>query len=250
MEPERVRQTFRQPEAVAHYTRAARDLGLWRSEVRLLTGLFRDHDSLLDLGCGAGRIAFGLWELGYHRLQGIDYSVEMIREARRIARLRRYGIDFRTADAIALRLDDDSLDGVIFGFNGLMQIPGRERRRRAMGEVRRVVRPGGRFVFTTHDREHRVFRDFLRVQTTIWACGEQPVELEEFGDNFFRAPEGEIFMHLPNRTEILEDLEITGWRHQSDLMRHEIANESAEVRRFSDECRFWVAEKMDDDIPI
>ena len=241
MKPERVRETFRQPVAVEHYTRAAREIGLWRSETTVFCREFRERDSLLDLGCGAGRIAFGLWELGYRRLLGIDYCGEMIREARRLARLLDYGIAFRRADAAALPLDDGALDGVIFGFNGLMQIPGRERRRRAMREIRRVTRRGGRFVFTTHDREHRVFRDFLRLHTRLWARGDQPQELEEFGDNFFRAPEGEIFMHLPNRAEIMEDLEATGWRHESDVTREEIAEEPAQVRRFSDECRFWVA---------
>jgi hypothetical protein len=49
-------------------------------------------------------------------------------------------------------------------------------------------------------------------------------------------------MHLPDRTEILEDLTATGWVHRFDQLRSQLANEPAEVREFSDECRFWVAE--------
>jgi SAM-dependent methyltransferase len=33
-----------------------------------------------------------------------------------------------------------------------MKIPRRERRVRALEEIRRVLRPGARFVFTAHDR--------------------------------------------------------------------------------------------------
>ncbi len=243
MDPETVRSTFRQPEAVAHYRRNAAELGLWRSEEKLIRHLFREDETLLDLGCGAGRVAIGLWELGYRHVLGIDYSPEMIREARLLAARLECGIAWRLGDATGLELDDGAVDGVVFSFNGLMQIPGRKRRRHALTEIRRVLRAGGAFLFTTHDREHRSFREFLKTQEWLWSRGEQPPGLEEFGDNFFHSPEGDVFMHLPDRGEILEDLEACGWTHESDAMRCEIAQEPVGVRRFSDECRFWVARK-------
>jgi hypothetical protein len=52
-----------------------------------------------------------------------------------------------------------------------------------------------------------------------------------------------VFMHLPDRREILEDLAATGWTHEWDEMRRRIAAESKDVRDFSDECRFWLARK-------
>jgi hypothetical protein len=51
-------------------------------------------------------------------------------------------------------------------------------------------------------------------------------------------------MHLPNRAEILADLAETGWRHEFDAMRNDVARESKAVRDFSDECRFWVARRQ------
>jgi hypothetical protein len=51
-------------------------------------------------------------------------------------------------------------------------------------------------------------------------------------------------MHLPNRREILDDLAATGWTHTFDAMRRELAKESAAVLAFSDECRFWVAQRI------
>jgi hypothetical protein len=50
-------------------------------------------------------------------------------------------------------------------------------------------------------------------------------------------------MHLPDRTEILEDFAATGWTHAFDALRKVVAKESRAVRDFSDECRFWVAHK-------
>jgi len=40
-----------------------------------------------------------------------------------------------------------------------------------------------------------------------------------------------------------DDLAATGWTPQFDAMRRTIAPESAAVRAFSDECRFWLAQK-------
>ena len=50
-------------------------------------------------------------------------------------------------------------------------------------------------------------------------------------------------MHLPDRAEILADLAATGWTHAFDTMRREVAAESRAVRDFSDDCRFWVAQR-------
>lgn len=243
MSPETVREHFRDPRAVEHYGRAAASLGLWVSEEVIYQQVFQPRQTLLDLGCGAGRIAIGLWELGFRQVLGVDFSPEMVARARHLARLLEYGISFRCGDARALEFDDHAFDGAIFGFNGLMQIPRRERRRQAMSEVCRVVRPGGFFVFTTHDRANRRFRSFWEEEKEKWARGEQDPRLEELGDRYFEAPVGATFMHIPTREEILEDLSATGWAHQEDLFRCEVAREPADVRDFSDECRFWIARK-------
>ncbi len=226
-----------------HYERAAANLGLWISEEKIFRQVFKPEDVLLDLGCGAGRIAFGLWHLGYRRLTGADFSRDMIERARGLGEALGCEIPFRVGDATALDFDAEAFVGVIFGFNGLMQIPGRERRRKAMAEVFRVVRPGGSFVFTTHDRDNMRFRNFWKAERERWEKGEQDPRLVEFGDRYYEAPIGCTFMHIPTREEVLEDLAAAGWRHEQDFRRSEIAKEPADVREFSDECRFWIARR-------
>jgi SAM-dependent methyltransferase len=149
----------------------------------------------------------------------------------------------RTA-GIEVALRDAYFGGALFMFNGLMQIPGRENRRAALRELRRVCAPGAPFLFTTHDRDSSpTERALWRLETVRWTRGTQDPRLVEFGDRYFSDEAGRTFMHLPDRREILEDLAATGWQHTFDAMRPEIAREHHAVRDFSDECRFWAAQR-------
>ncbi|MEM9226874.1 MAG: class I SAM-dependent methyltransferase [Verrucomicrobiota bacterium] len=246
MDAKTVNAFFRQPSVVEHYALAANNVGLWHSEEKIFTRLFAWDDSLLELGCGAGRIAIGLWEIGYRRITAMDYSKEMVAEARRINEMFDYGIFFHHGDATALKYEDATYDGAIFGFNGLMQIPSRGERQLALREIHRVLQPGAWFAFTTHDRAAHWRREFWEEQKQLWEQGKQHPKLKEFGDLYYDAPEGGMmFIHTPTREEILEDLAQTGFRHEADALRQELANEPPAVRDFADECRFWVAQKQD-----
>ena len=79
--------------------------------------------SILELGCGVGRISFGLHELGYKHLLATDYAKNMIQRARDLSMKMGYPVPFRVCDATHLEFEDAIFEGVIFGFNGLMQIP-------------------------------------------------------------------------------------------------------------------------------
>jgi SAM-dependent methyltransferase len=250
-----VRADFNDLLAVVHYTRAAHELGLWASERALIEKYFSDKSTpLLEAGCGAGRVAIGLWELGYRRITAFDFAGELVDQAVSLAAERHAdgpaGIAFTVADATALPkqfghpLGDNGFGGVLFIFNGLMQIPGRENRRKALRELHRVCAADAPLIFTTHDRDASpVERALWRLEALRWQSGEQDPRLVEFGDRYFEDESGRTFMHLPDRAEILADLKATGWKREFDAMRQEIAVESKAVRDFSDECRFWVARK-------
>ena len=268
-----VRDSFNDRNVVLHYARAAHQLGLWASERLLIERWLVDRNaSVLEVGCGAGRVTFGLWDLGYQRLTAVDFADELLDQARRLADLRAItAIRFLPADATQLsrcHLLNDKHDGAtdaapagpceestdrpegrgfaaaLFMFNGLMQIPGRQNRRQALREIRAVCRPGAPLLFTTHDRDDDSRHQPLWAdEAGRWARGEQDPRLVEFGDRYFENElGGHTFMHLPNRTEVLEDMEAAGWVPRFDAMRRALAPESAAVREFSDECRFWVAQ--------
>ena len=248
-----VRDDFNDLASVLHYTRAAHHLGVWASERVLIERFFPDRNAaLLEAGCGAGRVTIALWSLGYRNITAFDFAEELVDQARSLAAERdATAIRFCHADATDLTkcrgISDTRFQGVLFMFNGLMQIPGRENRRAALRELHRVSAPQAPLLFTTHDRDSSpTERALWRLETLRWIRGDQDPRLVEFGDRYFEDQAGRTFMHLPDRREILEDLAVTGWRHVFDAMRSEVAKETRAVRDFSDECRFWAAIRQPD----
>jgi SAM-dependent methyltransferase len=100
-------------------------------------------ETILDLAGGLGETGFlASGRIGPDgRLITTDAAPEMVDAAReRAAELGVGNAEFHVMDAIAIPLDDASVDGVLFRF-GLMLIPDMEQ---ATAEVARVLRPGGR----------------------------------------------------------------------------------------------------------
>lgn len=251
IDPDLVRATFAEWVAVDHYLRAAEVVRLWRSEQAVFRRFLPRPGRLLEMGCGAGRVSLGLHREGWTDLDAVDFCPEMIAAARALARsCRIHGIRWHVADAAAgeagagLPFADGGFDGVVFAFNGLMQNPGRPRRRRVLAELARVTRAGGVFVFTTHDRDDPLAgpEEWAR-EREAWARGRQDPRLLEYGDRFFRDHCGWVFMHIPDVAEVRADLEAAGWGVEWTEMRRAIADEPVPVRAFSDECRFWVARR-------
>ena len=100
---------------------------------------------VLDVACGTGLVSFpAATHVGPGgRLVGTDLSEEMVNRAREEARSRRLEhVTFERMDAEDLLLDADSFDVVLCSL-GLMYVPDP---RKALAEMRRVVRPGGRVI--------------------------------------------------------------------------------------------------------
>lgn len=235
---------FENKAVLDHYEKAARKVGLWKSEELVLRKAFSDYSTrLLELGCGSGRISFSLWMLGYQNLTATDVSSKMIKRACIIQKERNSRINFETEDATSLTYSSNSYEGIIFGFNGLMQIPLRARRKKAMEECFRVLIPGGRFVFTSHDRSIPKWKKFWINERKKWRIGIQDKQLIEYGDRYGETPNGKLFIHVPDSSEIRKDLKEIGFLLERDVLRSKISDESQTVKDFSDECRFWVARK-------
>ena len=117
---------------------------------------------LLELAAGTGVVTRALTAATDEKTAVVatDLNQAMIDHARTVGTSRQ--VEWRQADAMQLPFDDGSFDAVVCQF-GAMFFPDKGR---AFAETRRVLRPGGRFLFNVWDRiEENEFAD--RVTTAL-----------------------------------------------------------------------------------
>jgi ubiquinone/menaquinone biosynthesis C-methylase UbiE len=114
-----------------------------------------DGGDVLDVACGFGRHAVPLAAAGY-KVVGVDRSQTLLAEARRRAGEGRWP-ELVQADYRDLPFADDSFDAAINLFTSLGYL-GDEEDTRALAEIGRVLRPGGRLVIEIMHRDLLVRR--------------------------------------------------------------------------------------------
>ena len=117
------------------------DGGLDAAETALTERFLPSGGSVLDLGCGNGRVALALAVRGY-QVEGLDISPSMIEEARAAAATAGIDARFRVGDAVKLPQDENGLDAVVFACNGIGHLT-RDGKVACLVELQRVLRPGG-----------------------------------------------------------------------------------------------------------
>jgi ubiquinone/menaquinone biosynthesis C-methylase UbiE len=103
--------------------------------------------AILDLGVGGGRTTAFLSAIA-SRYVGIDYAPEMIAACRK----KFPQLEFATANAADLsRFTSSSFDAAVMAFNGIDYVIPDQSRFRALEEIRRVLKPGGILIFSSHN---------------------------------------------------------------------------------------------------
>ena len=168
------------------------------SEIQYLLERIGPEDAVLELGCGYGRVALRLAERA-SRVVGVDVADESLVLARTLA-----GPDaaceFALMDALHMSFADGSFDVVVCIQNGISAFGVSQSE--LVCEALRVVRPGGRLIFSTYsdafwaDRlswfelqsseglvgpiDHRATGDGVIVCTDSFRSGTTtPIELEQ-----------------------------------------------------------------------
>ena len=115
-------------------------------------------DNVLDLATGSGDVAFALSKglPATTTITGMDFCQPMLDEAviKQNSSGRFPNITFRQGDGLALPLADATFDAVTISF-GLRNMADRHR---ALSEMRRVLKPGGRLFVLEFSQPHAWFR--------------------------------------------------------------------------------------------
>lgn len=122
----------------------------------------RPGDRVLDACCGTGDLALACARAG-GRVTGLDFSERMLERARRKAPALRWV----RGDLLELPFEDGSFDAATVGF-GVRNVEDIDR---ALRELRRVLRPGGRLGVLEITRPRGLLAPFFRV----WFYGVIPL---------------------------------------------------------------------------
>jgi demethylmenaquinone methyltransferase / 2-methoxy-6-polyprenyl-1,4-benzoquinol methylase len=115
---------------------------LWKRKLIEMLNLIGD-EKVLDIACGTGDIAFALGEhLHSGEAVGLDITQAMIEIAESKRRAKNASnVSFHRGDIMSLPFADDLFDCVACGY-ALRNVPSVEP---ALSEIKRVLKPGGRF---------------------------------------------------------------------------------------------------------
>ena len=121
--------------------------------------VLKPGDTVLEIGCGIGSVVFELSKQGYD-VTGTDISRAAIEYG-----LKKYGdIRLEVQAAETLPYEDNSFD-VVLSFDLFEHIA---RIDRHVGEVRRILHPGGHYLLQTPNKYSNATYETLRTRSLQW----------------------------------------------------------------------------------
>ena len=147
------------------------ELGRKPFDRELLDGFaesLRGEGRVCEIGCGPGQIARYLRDRGVE-MCGVDLSREMVRLARQLNQ----DIPFERGDMLELDVPEASLAGIVC-FYAIIHLR-REDAPRALGQMYRALRPGGRLLVSFHGGEGELHR-------SEWYGKQVSIDVTLFGE--------------------------------------------------------------------
>jgi ubiquinone/menaquinone biosynthesis C-methylase UbiE len=154
----------------------------WPEMKSLAADYCQAGDRVLDIGCGNGRFYPAFKEIGA-KYTGVDNSQNLIA----LAKKNFSEANFAVADALVLPFQANEFD-VAVSMAVLHHIPGIAARRKFFAQAHRVLKPGGRFIFTVWDlrlpsivkfKQWKRLRSFLKSQIKI-ILGKEKLDFGDF----------------------------------------------------------------------
>ncbi|HXN92756.1 MAG TPA: methyltransferase domain-containing protein [Candidatus Sulfotelmatobacter sp.] len=181
----------------------SRDTNLRELEI----GFIREHakgPDVLDIGCGNGYTLISLARTLKGNLTGLDFSENMIAGAQGL--VERFAAEllsrpsFSTSDVRHLPFPDDSFDTVI-SERLIFNLPTRADQEATIGEVHRVLRPGGQYLMVEGNEDG--LRRLNAIRERVGLDAIPTADAESFSS--LKLTETELLKWLGGRFEIAEE---------------------------------------------
>lgn len=184
-------------------------------EFSIFRDFIREGDRILDVGCGNGRLLELLRDKKI-RYTGVDLSERLVEIAKK-----RYPQDnFLVADNLNLPFLDNNFDKV-FSVAVLHTIPSQYLRKKAISELKRVLKPEGLLFITAWDMRRKDTFPLLLKYSFLKLIGRSKLD---FGDVFVPwSNKTKRFYHFFTKKELQSLVEITGF---SIIKRGIVKNET------------------------
>jgi SAM-dependent methyltransferase len=206
-------EAFRTPQAIA-------DLSVYKlftEEEYLFPKHYKAGESVLDLACGLGRTTLMLHEMGLD-VRGVDVSDVFIE----IAKRRFPNLDLHIGSYDRIDEPDSSFDHVLISFNGIDYAFPMAQRITALQECMRVLRPGGTFIYSSHNLKSMhwyspYYRERMRwkLRNTLKAFKEWDYILEDGVYAFYASPEFVIRQTEAIGLKLVEVMGFSRYKKQS-----------------------------------
>ena len=144
---------------------------LW-PELEELKNYIKDNERILDLGCGNGRL-FEVFKDKKVDYIGVDNSPRLIAQAKE-----KYGDYFKVADILILPFSDNYFDS-IWAIAVFHHIPSKELRLKALKEMKRILKRGGRVIMTCWNLYQRRYLKLLLKFTFYKILGKSKLDFKD-----------------------------------------------------------------------
>lgn len=233
-----VTKSYNNMNIVEGYLDANNKYGLSVPEFTIISKYVNYDDKIIDIGCGVGRVGFGLYENGYKKVTGIDISKEMIKEAKKINDIKQFELTLEVQDILDLKYQDRTFNSAL-AFHAITPIPKSDNRRKALLEIQRILNNDSYIILSTFLRELRD-DDFWINEQYVWKNNLQDKRLHDFGDILGNKNGVEIFIHIPSRIEFINLLEESGYKLLEEFLWTDLVDKNCEVSS-AQKCKYWIA---------
>lgn len=227
------------------YTTLSRSWGLWTSEKDIITKYSNLCDSIIDIGCGTGRVAIGLALIGYDHITALDISDLMITRA--IEESKRMNLDNYINHIIAdisNYEENEKYDLAIFSYNGIHCIKGDIQRKNAIKNIAKLLKKNGTFIFTTHqciDDTSSKYYDFWEKRKNEFRAVNET--MNDYKDLLIEDCGEEIYNHFFEYKDIY-NLLVSDFTIEKTFLRDYEYKEHTKITSVSNNCLFWICKKI------